>query len=319
MFKVNNVPILEDELVVLEKLRFDLLQEGKDLLRDFKRSGNNIQFTCPIHNHGQERKPSCGITINDTNEIKSGTVHCFACGYTAALDEMISHCFGFDDGGNFGRKWLSKNFVNISVQSRQKIELPTSRNTVKTNKPNYVSEEELASYRYFHDYMFKRKLTEEVIEKFDVGYDPQQKTLTFPVRDKTGNTLFIARRSVQTKYFHYPAGVDKPVYGVFELPNNCNEVIICESIINCLTCWVYGKHAVALNGTGTSKQYEQLKKLNCRKFICALDPDEAGQRGTQKLKNYLGKHKIITQYLIPKGKDINDLSKEEFDDLVEIF
>lgn len=319
MFSINGVPILEDEISVLEKLRNDLLQEGKDVLRNFKKSGNNIQFTCPIHNDGMERNPSCGITINDTEKTKSGTVHCFACGYTATLEEMISNCFGYNDSGNFGKKWLVKNFVTVSVNSRKEIHLNMSRTGIEKKRYNYVSEEELQSYRYFHDYMYKRKLTDPIIEKFDVGFDPKQNTLTFPVRDITGNTLFIARRSVNTKYFHYPSGVDKPVYGVHELPNSVDEVIICESIINCLTCWVYGKYAVALNGTGTVKQYEQLKGIKCRKFICALDPDNAGRRGTDKIKKYLGRYKIVTEYVIPTGKDINDLTKEEFDNLIEIF
>ena len=318
MFKVNNVPIFEDELQVLEKLRFDLLQEGKDLLRKFNKSGNNIQFTCPIHNNGMEKNPSCGITINDTNRVKAGTVHCFACGYTATLEEMISHCFGYDDGGNFGRRWLSKNFVTVSVNHRKSINLSLSRDKQEKHI-EYVSEEELASYRYVHEYMYKRKLTDEIIEKFDVGYDPKQQTLTFPVRDIKGNTLFIARRSVNTKFFHYPTDVDKTIYGIYELPKDVKEVIICESIINCLTCWVYGKYAIALNGTGSYKQYELLKNMSCRKFICALDPDNAGRLGTAKLKKYLGKYKIITEYVIPEGKDVNDLTFDEFNNLVEKF
>ena len=89
MFKVNGVPILEDEINVLEKLRNDILSEGKDVLRNFKKSGNNIQFTCPIHNDGMERNPSCGITINDTEKTKSGTVHCFACGYKGSLNNLF--------------------------------------------------------------------------------------------------------------------------------------------------------------------------------------------------------------------------------------
>ena len=318
MFKVNGVPIFEDELNVLEKLRYDLLKEGKDVLRNFKRSGHNIQFTCPFHKNGMEKKPSCGIILEDTEKVKAGTVHCFTCGYTGSLEQMISHCFGYEDDGNYGRRWLAANFVNVSIQARKPIHLSMNRSFNK-NPVNYVTEEELASYRYIHDYMYKRKLTNEIIEKFDVGYDPNQQTLTFPVRDVEGNTLFIARRSVNTKFFSYPEDVYKPVYGVHELPDICDEIIICESIINCLTCWVYGKYAVALNGTGTPEQYEQLKRLRCRKFICALDPDFAGQRGTKKLKKFLSNYKIITEYIIPPGKDINDLTYEEFINLKEKF
>lgn len=319
MFQVNGIPIIEDELVILETLREELLKIDIDVLRNFKRSGNNIQFTCPIHNHGMERKPSCGITTSKINDIESGTVHCFSCGYTASLEKMISDCFGYLDEGNYGKRWLVNNFVTVSVSSRKNIDLDINRSIKKSVRTNFVTEEELSKYRYYHPYMYQRKLTDEIIELFDVGYDKEQKTLTFPVRDINGNTLFIARRSVLTKYFHYPEDVDKPIYGIFELPEEADEIIICESILDCLTCWVYGKYAIALNGTGSFKQYELLKKIKCRKFICALDPDKAGYIGTQKLKKYLGKTKLVTQYFLPCGKDVNDLDYVEFCNLKESF
>lgn len=318
MFKVNDLPILEDELHILEVLHDDLARAGLDLLRGFKKSGANIQFTCPIHNNGQERKPSCGISLVDHGSTPAGTVHCFACGYTASLPEMISHCFGYDDQGRFGSKWLASKFLTVSVENRKELNLNFSRENSKTEQFNYVSEQELESYRYIHPYMFKRKLTEEIIELFDVGYDKNQQTLTFPVRDIQGRTLFIARRSVRTKYFHYPESAFKPIYGIYELPDGVEEVIICESIINCLTCWVYGKYAVALNGTGSYSQYKLLRNMPCRKFILALDPDEAGRKGTEKLKKQLS-NKLVTQYVLPEGKDINDLTEEEFNSLEEIF
>jgi hypothetical protein len=61
-----------------------------------------------------------------------------------------------------------------------------------------------------------------------------------------------------------------------------------------------------------------LKKLPVRKYILGLDPDDAGNRGRAKLRKYLGDSKIITEYVIPVGKDINDLTKEEFDALEEV-
>ena len=65
--------------------------------------------------------------------------------------------------------------------------------------------------------MYERGLTDEVIEEFDIGYDKDTRCITFPVRDKSGGTLFVARRSVDTKYFNYPKEAEKPLYGLFEL------------------------------------------------------------------------------------------------------
>jgi len=338
MFTANGTPILADEVEVLVELRDQLALNGLDLLRDIRRIDNHIQITCPFHKDGHESKPSCGITTNDIKYgdklVKSGTVHCFTCGYVSSLEEMISRLFGRNDMGTFGIEWLKKNFMTIQYEQRESLIDLGSKNKVQKEDTKYVSEEELDSYRYIHPYAYKRRLTDEIIEQFDVGYDDhfiltskdgrefKLRCLTFPVRDETGGTLFIARRSVDTKLFHYPSGVDKPVYGVYELSlidPYPNEVIICESILNCLTCWVYGKYAVALNGTGTKQQLEQLRRMPCKKFILGLDPDDAGNRGRQKIKNYLKNDKFLSEYIIPKGKDINDLTKEQFDSLQEVF
>ena len=36
--------------------------------------------------------------------------------------------------------------------------------------------------------------------------------ITFPIRDKEGNCLIVARRSVKGKYFNYPSKAKKSVY-----------------------------------------------------------------------------------------------------------
>lgn len=339
-YLLNNTPLIANEIDVLTELKNQLAINGIYRFNEFRTTTNHIQFNCPIHNNGQERKPSCGITTNkiihDNNRFtKSGLVHCFACGYTATLQEMISTLFGHDnDLGLFGDEWLKKNFSTVTLENRKNpladFKFKDLSNTnINNDKINYISEEELDSYRYIHPYMYKRKLTDEIIELFDIGYDANFKLkstdnytipcITFPIHDINGNVLFIARRSVKSKFFHYPSNVSKPVYGLYQLKqvyNNYNEeIIICESMLNALTCWVYGKPAVALNGTGTPYQYEQLSKLNCRKFILGLDPDKAGDRGRKKLREYFKNKKLIYDYIIPTGKDINDLSKKEFDNL----
>lgn len=331
MFYVNKNPILAGELEVLNELKTQLALNGIQRFAEFKPGPRNIQFNCPIHAGGQERKPSCGISTVNNEGVPAGIVHCFTCGYTATLEQMISHCFGKDDDSAFGREWLIKNFLTISIENRKDIILDLQRGNNKITN-NYITEEELDSYRYYHPYMYKRRLTDEVIEQFDVGYDNHfelkdkfgkvksvLRCLTFPVRDINGNTLFIARRSVDIKFFHYPEGANKPVYGLYELPKDAKEVIVCESILNALTCYVYGKPAVALLGLGTEYQYDQLRKLGCRKIITALDPDAAGQRATARLKKALSGSKLVTSYIIPEGKDINDLEKEEFENLQELF
>ena len=90
-------------------------------------------------------------------------------------------------------------------------------------------------------------------------------------------------------------------------------------MIDAITCWVYGKYAVALNGFGNNLQFNQLNRLPCRKLILATDNDNAGLRARKRIKYYV-KNKIITEYVFPNNrKDINDLSQEEFKNLIEKF
>ena len=321
--EVNNHVILDDTQDILIELRKQLELNGVKRFAKFIDSGNNIQTNCPFHKEGQERKPSFGINK------KTGECHCFGCGWSGTLSEMISNCFGKDDFGVYGNKWLIRNFLSVAVESRPDIDVDfCRRKKITSETKKYISEQELDSYRYTHPYMYKRKLTDEIIDLFDIGYDKSTECITFPNRDINGNCLFIARRSVKTKFFNYPQDVEKPVYGLYEC-NICaktiknwfpDEIIICESMIDALTCWVYGKYAVALNGTGNENQFKTLRNMPNRKFILATDMDEAGLKARERIRQSLD-NKLVTEYVwdINVAKDINDMSKEYFDSLKEVF
>lgn len=319
--------------------------EQNGLIRMNKQTGNYMQIYCPIHNDGNERKPSCGVLLKDEmrngRKYPAGFFHCFSCGFAKTLPDAVSEILKNRSMSISGVDWLKDHIPGFegvdsdfeydrlvppelmqAVTAKYMTDYITS---IKKPKQSYVSEEELAKYRFTIPYMYERKLTDELIEKFDIGFDanwiPEGKKkpvpcVTFPVRDRTGRTLFICRRSVQGKMFNYPKGVTKPVYGLYELPKDAKTVVICESCFNALTSWRYGKPAVALLGTGNPYQIQQLKELGVRTFIIALDPDDAGQRGTDKLKRALRQVALVFEMKgIPAGKDINDLSEEEFNSL----
>lgn len=319
MIQTENLILNCDMIDILYELRNQLHANGINLLKDIKDSGDNIMITCPFHKNGQERRPSAGIEKN------SGVFHCFTCNTIKSLSEFISNCFGYDDYGVFGIQWLAKNFSTVSVEERKGVQLDFTRNTDTCGDVHsvFVSDEELNRYRYYHPYMYKRKLTNEVIEIFDIGYDKETDCITFPVRDVDGNTLFIARRSVKTKYFNYPSGAEKPLYGLYEIYKTAHEfpkeIIVCESMLDALSFWTIGKYAVALNGLGSSKQYEELSNLQCRKLILATDNDEAGMTARLRIRNHV-KNKIITEYLFPPNrKDANECTSDELKNLKEVF
>lgn len=297
----------------------------------------NIQVQCPYHGNGQERRPSAGIRKED------GLFHCFACGQSHTLPEVISYCFGKDDMfGKWGMRWLIKNFDAVEIEERKDVEIDMDRNNI-TDKDNvlgnsnadkhstFVSEDELDKYRYYHKYWTSRGITDDaIIELFDLGYDIETDCITFPVRDEYGMCVFVARRSVKTKWFNYPKDVEKPLYGLYELYEHINskgymsitdfnvdKLYITESMIDCILLWQSGKYAVALNGLGSDKQISTLTRLPIRHYVLATDNDEAGERARAKLRKALQDTKLISEIVFPnrKIKDIGDCTKEQIDNI----
>ena len=333
--QIDKLEFNAELLDILHELRKQLRQNHIDLLQDIKDGPANVQVTCIYHADGHERRPSAGIK-KDT-----GVFHCFACGESHGLSEFISHCFGKNDLGAFGWQWLMQNFYSVEVEDRN-VKFDISRTKGIDTLHNkysgtdtdsveyrYISEGELDKYRWYHSYWRKRGITDEsIIELFDLGYDKSTQSITFPVRDIEGHCLFVARRSVHTKFFNYPEGVQKPLYGLYELYNwgkyavsmnvgSIGEVIVCESMIDCILLWQEGHYAVALNGLGNQLQMQQLRDLPCRKLILATDNDVAGDAARRRIKSEV-KNKIITEIQFPDDvKDIGECTKDEIKHILD--
>jgi DNA primase len=314
MLIVDNKVIETPIKTIVDLLRQQLFLLHIDKLNTIEIKQNNIRCTCPIHKGGQERTPSCSILLEDKLDTPAGTVHCFGCGYRASLVKFISDCLGIPF--REAKEWLLGVSEYSLVENTRNLELDLQSPILPSNDNwQEVSLDELKGYDYVHPYMHQRKLTDDIIYKFEVGYDPKLDAITFPVY-VDGVCRLVCKRRVKFKRFDMPVINPKPIYGLDYLTDN--EVIVCESIINALTCWSYGRQAVALFGTGSDWQIEQLNKIPQRHIVLALDGDEAGRKGTARLLKGL-KDKIVTVLKIPNGKDINDLTKEEFDNLEESF
>lgn len=334
MIKLQDTIIQTSTEDVINTLRFELAQKGLNRFAIVRLNGENLQSNCPFHKNGQERKPSFGVN----GEIDM--CHCFSCGWAGTIEEMISELYGYQDEGKFGKRWLIKRFNTVEIETRPNIldgfhgrniknDILGGRcssnlhDKISNNQDTFISDEELDKYRYVHPYMYERKMDDRVIEIFDIGYDKETECITFPIRDKNGNCLFIARRSVKTKFFSYPQGVEKPVYGLYELyqlDEFPKEIYICESMIDAITIWTHhNKYAIALNGLGNDLQFSQLNSMPNRTFILATDNDSAGIKARIRLKKYIT-NKIIKEIILPSNrKDINECTYDELENIKLIF
>lgn len=309
---------------LLVQLRNDIYEKTeRALFKDIiKKSNGQVSVTCPIHKRGMENKPSCYISEN-------GLVHCFSCNYSGTIYSMISELlFNKRDGGIKGKEYLLNNIKGSRVNDRKKqmekflSKIKRRHEPIIQKEKRVVSQEELDKYAYIHPYMYKRHMTDEIIEKFDIGFDNNYlymgkkiATITFPVKDLEGDVITIIRRAISFKRFFIERFIEKPIYGLYEINKTKEQdIYITESIFNCLTLWTWGYQAVALIGLGNNKQIDILNKLENRLFYICMDGDDAGRNAALKIKQKL-KNKFIYNIDMYEGKDINDLSKGQFERL----
>lgn len=311
MIKIDDARINTDTIIMLEVLKDELALHGINRFFQFRLNGQNIQTTCPFHKDGQERKPSFGVN-GELNKC-----HCFACGWSGGIEDMISQLYGYQDNGKYGKNWLIKHFNSVEIETRPNLMevlngSSNNNSNILNNKYSgkYIPESLLDSYRYIHPYMYKRGLTDEIIEEFDIGYDKSRNCLTFPILDLDGNCVFVATRNVSNKFFTLPKDLEKPIYQAYRFTSGkYKEAWIVESFLNCLTLWKYGIPSMALIGTGNKHQYDILSKLPVRSYVLAFDPDDAGYKAIQRFRRNV-KNKLIKEVVYEDDRDINDLQEE---------
>lgn len=340
MITIWKTPIVATVEQVLKDLKLQLY--GAGLLREIKNTGSDLMCTCPFHANGKEHNPSCGVLLQQKvtkdKTYEAGTVHCYTCGYTADLPQFVADLLGLSSPVE-GFKWLVNQY-NYQTEEREIPDLDMYRGStakssvleeslVKQYTQNLLQSEEAC--RYLH----KRRIANWVLEAYELGFDPEDKTVLFPVRGMDGKVIFYKGRSIAGKHFYNAKEVDKTsvVFGLWEILNGSfswgtsdqiEEVWITESEIDALSLISYGVPAVAIMGSHISEdQCKELERTPFRRFVLATDNDDAGRKGASQIK----------RLLIPKGfrfinlkwhtslKDINDLVKEYGDgwkDLTEV-
>lgn len=308
-----------DEKLLIAIRDYIKIKTGIFYFKDIKRTGDNLMVTCPFHKGGQERKPSAGIRITESPKVSVGTFHCFTCGEEMGISQVVEKLLGnlYDEDEVESRFQLKLKSIQASLIKEKVPDLFVLPNP---NEFTY-NEKELRNYRIkTHPYLENRRITEDTIRAYDIGYDINNRQITFPIRDVYRYCLGVGRRSIDRKEYRYPPGMSKPLYGIYELPKKVVHLWVVEGPFNLWSLYGWGKNGVALLGTGTESQYRQLLNIDCVDYVLALDPDDAGRKGIFKLAKFLHRYKKDNIYvaLIPERKDINDLTYNEFNTLEAI-
>lgn len=327
MITVWKTPLVATVEQVVKDLKLQLYSTG--LLKEINNTGSDLMVTCPFHSGGKEHNPSCGVLLKEkvtkSKTYEAGTVHCYTCGYTADLPQFVADFLGLENP-LAGFKWLVGKY-NYSTQEREALDLNLYRGTDR--KISYMDETDVKEYQHnllnssrAYNYLQSRGIFGKVMSEYEVGYDPLDDVVLFPVKDLDGRVLFYKGRSVAGKSFYNAKDIDKSsvVYGLYELCRSGadpdTKIWITESEIDALSLREKGEAAVALMGSHISEaQCKELEKTPYRRFVLATDNDPAGRKGAA----------LIKRELIPKGfrftnllwrtslKDVNELITEHGD------
>jgi len=261
----------------------------------------NIICINPAHN---DSTPSMGYKA-DQNYL-----HCFSCGESYDIFGACEALEGIPKGQ--GINHIKELYGYGQSTDRNSPKTPaTQPEAPKLEKPKqtYKDFSDLVLKAHeslcMHDYHTERGISEEVAERFKLGYVQDVRgmstALVIPMLRADGSYSYQLRNiSKEEPLQHYkPKVEDAGEAGLFnsEAIKQAKPVAIVEGAIDALSVMSAGMEAIALNGaTNKGKLYDliQQNKAKLPPIILALDNDEAGRKAQAEIKEMLDKAQIAT-------------------------
>ncbi len=244
----------------------------------------------------------------------NGTFFCFSCQKVADLTELVMHASG--------RTYFEA--IRFIKSKEQENNLEIEINKQLYDKPDYVPYDELIIKRLNNQmmesdraksYMLYRKITQDSIIKFALGYSEKQDMVTVPVHTADGIAVGFVGRSIEGKDFKNTPGLpkSKTLFNLHRV-KTASRVYVVESSFDAIRLDQVGFPAVATLGANVSNTQVELLQKYFNDIIVIADNDEAGGNMKDKIIEKLGSRVSVIQ-LNKEYKDIGDMPDEEIQKL----
>jgi Toprim-like/CHC2 zinc finger len=214
-------------------------------------SGDEYVCKCPWHDDG--KKPN--LYING----QKGVYLCHSCGAKGHL------------------RSLGQTLPPMPTQTvRERMAVMNA----PPEQPRVLNDDWLKQYDLPHEAWDKR-LSKDIQEEFQLGYDVFQDVLTIPLRDVRGRLMGVITRrldDLRPKY-RYPKNfkIGKHLFAAWKVRNHHQKVAIVEGSVDAIACWEARVPAVALMGSRlTEDQQRVLVRMGVQHIVLMLDNDKAG-------------------------------------------
>lgn len=299
------------------------LKEGLEDYLNMKYGIYKVQsnFSCIFGTH-TDRHPSAHFYKN------SNTVYCFSCGERKNIFDFIAEENHLNVKEDFSKILdLTSNVLGYNPIRTENLNKTSFReiNNDKNKKEEQENEPIINQDDYFYwchkdvnrtDYWHKRGITDEVIERYNLGYDPILERVIIP----TSSTSYVARAVSNVKEPKVLKSRGKSSLFNTEALNQNEPVFIVEGEIDALSILTTGKQALGLGGIGNLEKLiellrsYQIKSENIPLLILFLDNDVAGQDTQKRLAQELDKLGLAytSDYRVKDScKDANDMLLED--------
>lgn len=240
-------------------------------------------FNCPVHG---DNHPSASVNII------SGLWFCYTCGakgkagdgYTVDPDALLSWLKGLKQ--EYDTHYFPESWLNLFTAGD------------------------------VHEYWLGR-FSEAACRHFELGYDEQTESATYPVRDASGHLLGVVRRPLSPDWdggkYIYPRHIDvsKYLFNYSQLVGR-RRVLLVEGAADAIAAWEAGYEAYAIYGSRLSeRQVQLLRRVNARKVYTAFDRDEAGDKAHNRCLDLIKDVPVRRVDLPDYAKDLAEMTVSE--------
>ena len=287
-----------NDIYTSQQIQRVLTGAGIDIEAEY---GTDYIIFCPYHNNN--RTPAGEVSK------ESGLFFCFGCQTTKNLTELIMH--------TTGRSYFES--VRYIKSKEIETDLEAVVNKALYAAPDFVQYDEILIKRLNKQalespramsYFNGRRITEQSVIKFDLGFSEKQDSVTIPMQSPDGMTIGFVARTIEGKEFKNTPGLPKSkiLFNLHRIKSS-KMVYVVESSFDAIRLDQVGFPAVATLGANVSSSQMKLLEKYFNNVVLVADNDEAGSIMADRLVEKLGS--LVTVIRLDKQyKDIGDMNDD---------
>jgi DNA primase len=292
------------------------------------RGSNYILVQCPFHGGGNERTPSCSVSL------EKPVFFCHSCMTSGHISQVFRQ-FGL------GKASIDVVLADVGMDHAYRGKTAAGKVAMRLTaghnafRGRYVLDEDLLdAYRQAPTALLRAGFEKATLRHFEVGYDVTNMRITFPIRNVYGDLVGISGRAILDELtprykiysqelidrgFQVPADYSMEemkdavlwhahVVRPFLYKADDEALVITEGFKTCMWTWQSGyQSTVALVGAYLTDMHVELITTAVRYVVLFLDNNEAGWKGTLRAGRILSKKGIYVKVAVyPDGREQAD-------------